>query len=70
MRLSVRVTSGLAVLALAATTAHLSGSADGPARSAKAAKAAAGFELSVDSIMRGPTLVGYRKPAVRDAQVV
>ena len=49
---------------LAASTAHLAGS---PAarRRQTAAKAAGGFELTVDSIMRGPKLVGYPPTGLR-----
>src|SRR5258707_2062509 len=58
MNISSRLTSGLAALALTATTAHLSG--------AKApTKTSAGFELSVNSIMRGPKLVGYPPTGLR-----
>ncbi len=61
MHISVRASSGLAALALVATTAGLAG-APAPAR-AKAA--AGGFELTVDSIMRGPKLVGYPPTGLR-----
>jgi dipeptidyl aminopeptidase/acylaminoacyl peptidase len=58
MHISSRVMSGLAGLALTAATAHLAGSpAAGPAP--KTAKSTNGFALTVDSIMRGPKLVGY-----------
>jgi hypothetical protein len=56
MHFSARAASGLAALALTATTAHLAGSGAAPVPTAKAA---GGFELTVDSIMRGPKLVGY-----------
>ena len=66
MHLSARVASGLAALALTATTAHLSGSAPPPAvKTPNAAKAAGGFALTVESIMRGPTLVGYPPTGLR-----
>jgi dipeptidyl aminopeptidase/acylaminoacyl peptidase len=69
MHLSARVSSGLAALALTATTAHLSGSVPPAAKSAlktpKATNAAAGFELTVESIMRGPKLVGYPPTGLR-----
>src|SRR6185436_5648938 len=58
---SARAAVGLAALALTATTAHLSGSG-APARTAKVA---GGFELTVDSIMRGPKLVGYPPSGLR-----
>jgi dipeptidyl aminopeptidase/acylaminoacyl peptidase len=61
MHISVRASSGLAALALVATTAGLAG-APAPA---KAKAAAAGFELTVDSIMRGPKLVGYPPTGLR-----
>src|SRR5471030_2159397 len=62
MRISARLSSCLAALALVAT-AHLTG-ASGPA-AAKAARSSGGFELSVDSIMRGPKLVGYPPTGLR-----
>jgi dipeptidyl aminopeptidase/acylaminoacyl peptidase len=61
MHISVRASSGLAALALLATTAGLAG-APAPA---KAKAAAGGFELTVDSIMRGPKLVGYPPTGLR-----
>jgi len=61
MHFSARAAAGLAVLALTATTAHLAGSA----APAKTAKTAGGFELTVDSIMRGPKLVGYPPAGLR-----
>src|ERR1700704_902777 len=61
MHLSARLSSGLAALALTATTTHLSGSAAAP----KAAKPAGGFDLTVESIMRGPKLVGYPPTGLR-----
>ena len=63
MRISARVSSCLAAVALVAATAHLQGAPD-PAP-AKAPKASVGFELSVDSIMRGPGLVGYPPTGLR-----
>ena len=63
MHISVRLRSGLAALTLVAATARLAG-APVPAI-AKAAKAAGGFELTVDSIMRGPKLVGYPPTGLR-----
>ena len=61
MHISLRASCGLALLALVASTAHLSG-APPPA---KAVKAAGGFELTVDRIMRGPKLVGYPPTGLR-----
>ena len=61
MHFSARAAAGLAALALTATTAHLSGSA----APAATAKTAGGFELTVDSIMRGPKLVGYPPAGLR-----
>jgi dipeptidyl aminopeptidase/acylaminoacyl peptidase len=58
---SFRLASGVAALALTAATAHLAGAPAPPA----AAKAPGGFELTVDSIMRGPKLVGYAPAALR-----
>jgi dipeptidyl aminopeptidase/acylaminoacyl peptidase len=67
MHISNRVTLGLAVLVLTATTAHLAGSPAPPAtaKTPASAKAAGGFELTVDSIMRGPKLVGYPPSGLR-----
>jgi dipeptidyl aminopeptidase/acylaminoacyl peptidase len=66
MHLSLRVASGLAALVLTAATAHLSGSAAPSAvKTPQAAKAAGGFALTVESIMRGPTLVGYPPTGLR-----
>src|SRR6478672_6886782 len=62
MHIPVRLSSGVVAVALVATTAHLAGA---PAARAKAAKAAGGFELTVDSIMRGPKLVGYPPTGLR-----
>ena len=61
MHISFRASSGLAALALVATSAGLAG-APAPA---KAKAAAGGFELTVDSIMRGPKLVGYPPTGLR-----
>ena len=61
MHFSARAAAGLAALALTATAAHLSGSA----APASTAKTAGGFELTVDSIMRGPKLVGYPPAGLR-----
>ncbi|HEV8212029.1 MAG TPA: alpha/beta fold hydrolase, partial [Vicinamibacterales bacterium] len=61
MHKPVRFMCGLAALTLAAA-AHLTGA---PAAPAKTAKAAGGFELTVDSIMRGPKLVGYPPTGLR-----
>src|SRR6476646_808861 len=62
MHIPVRLSSGVVAVALVATTAHLAGA---PAARAKAAKAAGGFELTVDSIMRGPKLVGFPPTGLR-----
>lgn len=64
MHVSSRVACGLAALALTAPTAHLAGSPV-PRAAAKAAKAPGGFELTVDSIMRGPKLLGYPPNGLR-----
>ena len=63
MHISVRLRSGLAALTLVAATARLAG-APAPVP-AEAARAAGGFELTVDSIMRGPKLVGYPPTGLR-----
>ena len=65
MHISARVTCGLAVIALTAATAHLAGSPAQSATAGKTPKASSGFELSVDSIMRGPALVGYPPSGLR-----
>jgi len=65
---SSRVTYGLATLACVAVTAHLAGSPTAAPRRAatKAVKTAGGgFELTIDSIMRGPKLVGYPPTGLR-----
>ena len=56
MLISARVTGGVAALAIIGATAHLIGAPtqkDG------------GFALTVDSIMRGPKLVGYPQTGLR-----
>jgi len=63
MHISFRARSGLAALALLAGTSQLAG-APGPVK-VPAAKAGGGFELTVDSIMRGPKLVGYPPTGLR-----
>src|SRR5260221_1246486 len=63
MHIPLRVSSCAVVVTLVAVTAHLSGE-PAPAR-ARAAKTAGGFELTVDSIMRGPKLVGYPPTGLR-----
>jgi dipeptidyl aminopeptidase/acylaminoacyl peptidase len=50
--------------AVALATAHLAGAGAVP-KAPKAAKAASGFELTVDSIMRGPKVVGYPPTGLR-----
>ena len=76
MRISARVASGLAALALVPTAAHLTGaSAVAPAKLQKGAaplfqgdsakKGYGPFSLTVDSIMRGPKLVGYPPTGLR-----
>ena len=63
MHIPVRVSSSAVVLTLVAVTAHLSG-APAPVK-AGAVRTAGGFELTVDSIMRGPKLVGYPPTGLR-----
>src|SRR5882757_5081283 len=63
MHIPFRVSSCAVTLTLVAVTAHLSG-APAPAK-ARAAKTAGGFELTIDSIMRGPKLVGYPPTGLR-----
>ena len=63
MHIPVRISSSLAALTLVAATAHLAGSP--VAVKGKAVKAAGGFDLTVDSIMRGPKLVGYPPTGLR-----
>src|SRR3954468_21311455 len=60
MHISVRLRASVAAIALVAATAHLAG-----APPAAKARAAGGFELTVDSIMRGPKLVGYPPTGLR-----
>src|SRR6186713_1060917 len=61
MHFSARAAAGFAALALTAATAHLSGSA----APAATAKTSGSFALTVDSIMRGPKLVGYPPTGLR-----
>jgi dipeptidyl aminopeptidase/acylaminoacyl peptidase len=64
MPISGRFLAVFPAVVLTAATAHLAGA--GPASKApKGAKTASGFELSVDSIMRGPKLVGYPPTGLR-----
>src|SRR5882672_6277487 len=56
MHIPSRVACGLAALAVIAGTAH---------PTTNAVRAAGGFELTVDSIMRGPKLVGYPPTGLR-----
>jgi dipeptidyl aminopeptidase/acylaminoacyl peptidase len=63
MHIPLRVSSCAVVVTLVAVTAHLSG-APAPAK-ARAVKTPGGFELTVDSIMRGPKLVGYPPTGLR-----
>jgi dipeptidyl aminopeptidase/acylaminoacyl peptidase len=63
MHIPVRISSSLAALTLVAATAHLAGSP--AAVKGKAVKTAGGFDLTVDSIMRGPKLVGYPPTGLR-----
>jgi dipeptidyl aminopeptidase/acylaminoacyl peptidase len=60
MHILSRFACGLAALALTASTAHL---AAAPPKAAAAQSA--GFTLTVDSIMRGPKLVGYPPTGLR-----
>ena len=64
MHISSHVTGVCAALVIAGSTAHLAGSR-AARRSPVAAKTTDGFELSVDSIMRGPKLVGYPPTGLR-----
>ena len=64
MSISGRFLAVLPVVVLTAATAHLAGAGAEP-KTPKAAKAAGGFELSIDSIMRGPKLVGYPPTGLR-----
>ena len=63
MHIPVRISSSLAALTLVVATAHLAGAP--AAVKGKAVKAAGGFDLTVDSIMRGPKLVGYPPTGLR-----
>ena len=68
MHLAIRVTCGVAALALTAATAQLGArpsSTQAPTAPLKTAKPSSGFELTVDSIMRGPKLVGYPPTGLR-----
>ena len=57
MHISDRLGPGLLALSLVAATAHLAG--------APPVKTGGGFDLTVDSIMRGPKLVGYPPSGLR-----
>src|SRR5260221_10502288 len=57
MHIPSRVACGLAALAVIAGTAHPTGT--------NTTATAGGFELTVDSIMRGPKLVGYPPTGLR-----
>src|SRR5205823_5261278 len=59
MHTATRVAGGLAALTVTLTT-HVTA-----AKPATAVKAPGGFELTVDSIMRGPKLVGYPQTGLR-----
>jgi dipeptidyl aminopeptidase/acylaminoacyl peptidase len=61
MPISARMTAGLAVLALTTSTAQLSGTG----APKKGSDPASRFPLTVDSIMRGPKLVGYPPTGLR-----
>jgi dipeptidyl aminopeptidase/acylaminoacyl peptidase len=63
MHISVRAWSGLTALAFLAGSSQMAGAPASP--KTPAAKAAGGFELTVDSIMRGPKLVGYPPTGLR-----
>ncbi len=65
MLMSARLSTGLAALAFVAAGAHLAGAPSPIPVKAKAGNAAGGFELTVDSIMRGPALVGYPPTGLR-----
>src|SRR3954469_19333691 len=64
MHNSDRLRPGLAALTLLVATASVAG-APAPAKKSNTVKAAGGFELTVDSIMRGPKLVGYPPSGLR-----
>src|SRR3954468_7170742 len=76
MHISVRVRASVAALSLAATTAHLAGPPAATAEKSRKGTAPAvrdhattaregAFPLTVDSIMRGPQLVGYPPSGLR-----
>jgi dipeptidyl aminopeptidase/acylaminoacyl peptidase len=64
MRNSGRFLVVFPAVALTVAAAHLAGAGAAP-KTPKAVKAASGFELSVDSIVRGPKLVGYPPTGLR-----
>ena len=63
MHTGSRVVCFIAVLSCGLGTVHLAGSA--PKRQKAPESAPSKFELSVDSIMRGPKLVGYPPTGLR-----
>jgi len=67
MRTSGRFLAIFPAVALTVAAAHLAGAGPAPVapKGAKTAKAASGFELTVDNIMRGPKLVGYPPSGLR-----
>jgi dipeptidyl aminopeptidase/acylaminoacyl peptidase len=69
MRILSRVPVALSALALTMATAHLAGAPEkgavAPRQNQPAKKANALFSLTVDSIMRGPKLVGYPPTGLR-----
>src|SRR5207244_2615980 len=72
MHISGRVSCGFAALAVAAATVHVTGAPPDPRRGAvplfqdEHTKEGRGpFSLTVDSIMRGPKLVGYPPTGLR-----
>src|SRR5689334_18145031 len=64
---SVGLAFAVFLVAAAVPQAQRSGQAGGPSASAKAVTAGSNptFELTVDSIMRGPDLVGYPQTGLR-----
>src|SRR5260221_7911731 len=60
-----RLTCGLAALVLAATSAHLAGTSPAIGAGAPQSAKPAAFDLTVDSVMRGPKLVGYPPTGLR-----
>src|SRR5438067_6489215 len=64
MHICSRFACGLAALALTAATAHLAAEPHGKAP-IPAAQPNGSFQLTVDSIMRGPKLVGYPPTGLR-----